>query len=168
MPLFFLCQDPGVGKSELLQGAQRVASKSVYVCGTGATNTGLTATLVRDEGGYNVEAGALVIANGGICCIDELDKIPQLHSALMEAMEMQAVSICKAGTYRTLPAKTTVIAAGNPIRGQWDHSKGITGNLNLDAALLSRFDLIFPITDNSSGCFDGVLVDQMERRHVGR
>ncbi|MEM0231073.1 MAG: minichromosome maintenance protein MCM [Candidatus Woesearchaeota archaeon] len=146
-----LVGDPGAGKSQLLKRIGVVAPRGRYVSGKGVSGAGLTAAVVKDEflGGYSLEAGALVLANKGICCIDELDKMSnEDRSAMHEALEQQTVSISKANIQATLVAQTTVLAAANPKFGRFDpYETMIVKQIDLPPALINRFDLIFPIKD---------------------
>ncbi|QGR18791.1 minichromosome maintenance protein MCM [Stygiolobus azoricus] len=143
--------DPGTAKSQILQFASRVAPRAVYTTGKGSTAAGLTATVTRDKnsGDFYLEAGALVLADGGIAVIDEIDKMrDDDRVAIHEAMEQQTVSIAKAGIVAKLNARATVIAAGNPKLGRYIKERGIAENINLPPTILSRFDLIFILIDN--------------------
>ncbi|MBT3303713.1 minichromosome maintenance protein MCM [Candidatus Woesearchaeota archaeon] len=145
-----LIGDPGCGKSQLLKRANIVAPKSRYVSGKGASGAGLTASVVKDEflQGWSLEAGALVLASDGLCCIDELDKMTtEDRSAMHEALEQQTVSISKANIQATLTCKTTVLAAANPKLGRFDPYSPIVTQIDLPPPLISRFDLIFPLRD---------------------
>ena len=145
-----LIGDPGSGKSQMLKRISIVAPKSRYVSGKGASAAGLTATVVKDEflRGYALEAGALVLTNKGICCIDELDKMTKEDtSAMHEALEQQTISINKANISATLRAETTVLAAANPKFGRFDPFELIPKQIDLPSTLINRFDLIFPIRD---------------------
>ncbi len=145
-----LIGDPGSGKSQLLRRMCVVAPKGRYVSGKGATGAGLTAAVVKDEflHGWALEAGALVLANRGICFIDELDKMnKEDRSAMHEALEQQQVSISKANIQATLRCETTVLAAANPKFGRFDPYEAIPNQIDLPTTLLNRFDLIFPIKD---------------------
>ncbi|MBI5389114.1 minichromosome maintenance protein MCM [Candidatus Woesearchaeota archaeon] len=145
-----LIGDPGSGKSQMLKRINIVAPKSRYVSGKGATGAGLTAAVVKDEflKGWSLEAGALVLANNGICLIDELDKMGEDdRSAMHEALEQQTISISKANIQATLISRTTVLAAANPKFGRFDPYETIARQINLPPTLINRFDLIFPIRD---------------------
>ncbi|MEM4282267.1 MAG: minichromosome maintenance protein MCM [Candidatus Woesearchaeota archaeon] len=145
-----LVGDPGSAKSQLLKRIEVVAPKGKYVTGKGATGAGLTAAVVKDEfiQGWALEGGALVLANKGICLIDELDKMSKEDSwAMHEALEQQTITISKANIQATLKAETTVLAAANPKFGRFDPYETIAEQINLPPTLLNRFDLIFPIKD---------------------
>ncbi|MBI5397920.1 minichromosome maintenance protein MCM [Candidatus Woesearchaeota archaeon] len=145
-----LVGDPGAGKSQILKRAQLVAPKSRYVSGKGASGAGLTAAVVKDDflKGWSLEAGALVLANRGFCMVDELDKMSKEdRSAMHEALEQQTVTISKANIQATLHCETTVLAAANPKWGRFDPYEIIGKQIDMPTALLSRFDLIFPIRD---------------------
>ena len=154
--------DPGTGKSEILKGAQEVSPRGLYTSGKGSTAVGLTAAVIKDAdtGQMNLEAGAIVLANGGIAAIDEFDKMdPADRSALHEAMAQQTVSIAKAGIVATLKAETAIIAAANPYSGRYNTYKTPTQNIRLPPSLLSRFDLIFVVVDKPDKAHDAQLAE---------
>jgi len=145
-----LIGDPGAGKSQVLKRIGRIAPKGRFVSGKGASGAGLTAAVVKDEfmSGWSLEAGALVLANRGICCIDELDKMSnEDRDAMHEALEGQTVTISKANIQATLRSETTVLAAANPKFGRFDPYEIIPKQIDLPSTLINRFDLIFPVRD---------------------
>jgi replicative DNA helicase Mcm len=145
-----LVGDPGAGKSQILKRISKIAPKGRFVSGKGASGAGLTAAVVKDEfmSGWSLEAGALVLGNRGICCIDELDKMSHDdRDAMHEALEGQTVTISKANIQATLRAETTVLAAANPKFGRFDPYEIIPKQIELPSTLINRFDLIFPVKD---------------------
>ena len=148
----FLVGDPGTAKSEMLKFCVRVAPRGLYTSGRGSTAAGLTAAVVRDTNGiFMLEAGATVLGDQGLVCIDEFDKMKaEDRSALHEVMEQQTASISKGGIVATLNARTSILAAANPMFGKYDPFKNITENVNLPVPLLTRFDLIFVVRDKPS------------------
>ncbi len=145
-----LMGDPGAGKSILLRYISDLAPKARYVAGKGASGAGLTAAVVKDEflGGWALEAGTLVLANKGMACIDELDKISsEDRSAMHEAMEQQTVSISKANIQATLMSQTSVLAAANPKFGRFDPFRPAPVQIDLPPSLINRFDLMYVIRD---------------------
>jgi replicative DNA helicase Mcm len=163
-----LIGDPGSGKSQMLKRISVVAPKSRFVSGKGASAAGLTATVVKDEflRGYALEAGALVLTNRGICCIDELDKMSKEDSGAMhEALEQQTISINKANISATLRAETTVLAAANPKFGRFDPYELIPKQIELPSTLINRFDLIFPIRDLPNKAKDEKTADFILQLH---
>ena len=154
--------DPGTGKSEILKSAIEISPRGLYTSGKGSTAVGLTAAVIKDNetGQMNLEAGAIILANGGVAAIDEFDKMDTSdRSALHEAMEQQTVSIAKAGIVATLKAQTAIIAAANPRTGRYDRYKTPTQNIHLPPSLLSRFDLIFIVTDKPDPANDAQMAE---------
>jgi len=145
-----LIGDPGVAKSVMLGFMAEISPKGRYVVGKSASGAGLTATVVRDEylRGWSLEAGAMVLANKGLVCIDELEKMdPQDRSAMHEAMEQQTITISKANVQATLRAQTSVLAAANPKFGRFDPYQSIAQQIDLPPTLINRFDVIFTLRD---------------------
>lgn len=144
-----LVGDPGTAKSEMLKFAAKIAPRGLYTSGRGSTAAGLTAAVLRDKSGIMMlEAGAVVLGDQGLVCIDEFDKIkPEDRSALHEVMEQQTCSVAKGGIVATLNARTSILSAANPMYGKYDPYKNITENVNLPVPLLTRFDLIFIVRD---------------------
>jgi len=142
--------DPGVGKSQFLKYAEKLAPRSVYSTGKGASAVGLTASVRRDNmtGEWTLEGGALVLADRGVCLIDEFDKMNEHDRvSIHEAMEQQTISVSKAGIIATLQARCAVIAAANPIRGRYDSSMTFIENVDLTDPILSRFDVLSVVRD---------------------
>jgi len=145
----FLVGDPGTAKSEMLKFAAKIAPRGMYTSGRGSTAAGLTAAVIRDKSGIMMlEAGAVVLGDQGLVCIDEFDKIkPEDRSALHEVMEQQTCSVAKGGIVATLNARTSILSAANPMYGKYDPYKNITENVNLPIPLLTRFDIIYVVRD---------------------
>jgi len=164
----FLVGDPGTAKSEMLKFCARIAPRGLYTSGRGSTAAGLTAAVVRDKTGIMMlEAGAVVLGDQGLVSIDEFDKMkPEDRSALHEVMEQQSASIAKGGIVATLNARTSILAAANPMYGKYDPFKNITENVNLPIPLLTRFDLIFVVRDIPTKERDMMIAKHIIRRNT--
>jgi len=168
-PNILIIGDPGVAKSQLLDFAYRIAPRAIKTTGKGSTAAGLTATVTRDKnsGEYYLEAGALVLADGGVAIIDEFDKMREEdRRAIHEAMEQQTVSIAKAGIVAKLNSRTTIIAAGNPKLGRYIDERPVADNIDLPPSIMSRFDLIFILKDRPSE-EDQLLASHILDAHAG-
>jgi len=163
-----LVGDPGVAKSVMLKFTSTIAPKGRYVSGKAATSAGLTAAVVKDEflKGWSLEAGAMVLSNKGMVCIDEIEKMnEQDRSSMHEAMEQQTVTVSKANIQATLRAETTVLAAGNPKLGRFDPHTPIPQQIDISPALLSRFDVLFVIRDLPNAAQDNAIASHVLQEH---
>ena len=162
-----LVGDPGTAKSEMLKFAAKIAPRGLYTSGRGTTAAGLTAAVLRDKSGIMMlEAGAVVLGDQGLVCIDEFDKIkPEDRSALHEVMEQQTCSVAKGGIVATLNARTSILAAANPLYGKYAPFKNITENVNLPIPLLTRFDIVYVIRDTPEREKDNLIASHILEIH---
>jgi len=163
-----LVGDPGVAKSVILKFISGIAPKGRYVVGKSASGAGITATVVRDEfmRGWSLEAGAMVLANKGIVCIDEMDKMdPQDRSAMHEAMEQQTVTVSKANVQATLRAETSVLAAANPKLGRFNPYDTVANQIDMPPTLINRFDVIFILKDLPDRARDEAIANHVLIEH---
>lgn len=165
-----LLGDPGTAKSQLLKFTEKVAPTAIYTSGKGSSAAGLTASVQRDQATreFYLEGGAMVLADGGVVCIDEFDKMrDEDRVAIHEAMEQQTISIAKAGITTILNSRTSVLAAANPIFGRYDDLKAPGENIDFQTTILSRFDMIFIVRDDHERGRDESIARHVMGVHMG-
>ena len=165
-----LLGDPSTAKSQLLKFVERCSPIAVYTSGKGSSAAGLTAAVLKDAatGEFQLEGGAMVLADGGVVWIDEFDKMRSIDRvAIHEAMEQQTISIAKAGITTILNSRTSVLAAANPVMGRYDDLKHAAEQIDFQSAILSRFDCIFIVRDIRNDERDRKMISHIVDLHTG-
>jgi replicative DNA helicase Mcm len=161
-----LIGDPAVAKSVIMKYAADLSARGIFTQGMSSSKAGLTATAIKEEDTWVLEAGALVLADQGLCAVDELDKMNELdRDALHGAMEQQQISVAKAGIIATLLCRCSLLAGANPKLGRFDMGQPLAQQFNLLPTLVSRFDLIYPIMDIPEETRDGEIADHILKTH---